>query len=116
MSLGWAWEKARAFILPALEPQDTEADLVADLESGHAQLWIDPAAALVTQIVTEPRSIHAWLGGGDIAGLLRLMPTVEDFGRAMGCGYASVEGRKGWARALKPYGYEPFNGELRKAL
>ena len=31
---------------------------------------------------------------------------LEQFGRDQGCKYASVYGRKGWARALKPYGYE----------
>ena len=38
-----------------------------------------------------------------------ILNLLEDFARNMGCKYTSVYGRKGWARALKKYGYEePF--------
>lgn len=38
-----------------------------------------------------------------------ILNMLEDFARGMDCKYTSVYGRKGWARALKKYGYEePF--------
>ena len=38
-----------------------------------------------------------------------ILELLEDFARGVGCKYTSVYGRRGWARALKDYGYkEPF--------
>ena len=38
-----------------------------------------------------------------------ILTMLEDFARSVDCKYTSVYGRKGWARALKKYGYEePF--------
>ena len=38
-----------------------------------------------------------------------ILNMLEDFARGMDCKYTSVYGRKGWARALRKYGYEePF--------
>lgn len=38
-----------------------------------------------------------------------ILELLEDFARGVGCKYTSVYGRRGWARALKKYGYEePF--------
>ena len=38
-----------------------------------------------------------------------ILKILEEFGREQGCKYASVYGRKGWARALKPFGFkEPY--------
>lgn len=62
-----------------------------------------------------PRAIHVWLGGGDLDDLLALMPGAESYGRAMGCEYATIEGRRGWARVLRQHGYEG-DARLKKKL
>jgi hypothetical protein len=59
---------------------------------------------MVTEIVGD--SIHVWLGGGDLAELMEMRPLVESWGRDVGCVRATISGRLGWDRALKPYGFE----------
>jgi hypothetical protein len=111
------WLTARQFILPALK-DDNEASLVSSLAQGHAQLFEGSKSAFVTQIVgsARTRTIHAWLAGGELVELLSLIPGLEAWARAHGCKYATVTGRKGWDRALRPLGYERVGAELRKAL
>lgn len=109
------WATAREYILPALK-DGSEAELLSCLRQGHAMLWEGARSAFVTQFTPAPRTIHAWLAGGDLTELLRLIPGIESYARAMGCQYASVTGRKGWARALRPFGYAPVDGELRRTL
>jgi hypothetical protein len=114
------WQTARRFILPALEldKEREETDLLADFARGHAQLWLGRNAAFVTQIDPEVSALHCWLAGGDMDELIWMMPGLEAFGRGWGCKCATVslEGRKGWVRVLKPYGYERDGDVLRKAL
>jgi len=109
------WARARDFILPALK-DGAEDDLLDDIARGFVQLWTGRHAAMATQLVRDPASIHCWLAGGDLDEILALMPGLEAYGRAMGCTHATVDGRKGWARVLKPYGYERDGAELRKVL
>jgi hypothetical protein len=108
------WETARKYILPALK-DGSEVELMLDLKKGHAQLWEGERSAFVTQVRTD-RIIHAWLAGGDLKELIVLVPGLESFGRAWGCTVATVTGRKGWDRVLKPFGYERVGAELRKVL
>lgn len=85
---------------------------------GQAMLWPAEEGALVTfcQVTDEGRFLHCWLGGGRLKTLLELRPGVEAWGRAMGCEYASIEGRKGWDRVFRPFGYWRDGAELRKIL
>lgn len=111
------WARCRGWILPALR-DGTEADLVADIEAGRAQLWPGCVSAVVTQCVveTDSRCLHAWLAGGDLAEIVAMIPGIEAWGRAMGCDHATVTGRRGWTRALRRLGYVRVDAELRKAL
>lgn len=109
------WLTARQWILPALK-DDTEASLVSSLTQGLAQLFEGSRSAFVTQITPSPRTIHAWLAGGDLQELISLVPGLEAYARALGCRYATVSGRKGWDRVLKPLGYVRVGAELRKVL
>ena len=105
------------WLRPALE-EVTEAELLADIQAGKAQLWPGETAAMVTQCVAdgEGRSLHVWLAGGDLPGVLALKPGVEAWARAQGCEFVSIEGRPGWARLLRDDGYRRVGRELRKAL
>lgn len=108
------WEEVRPWLVPALDDAD-EAELLAKLGAGAAQLWAGDGAAMVTQI-TEDRICHCWLAGGDLAEILRLRPGVEAWARGMGCVAATIDGRKGWERVLGALGYRQIAGLLRKAL
>lgn len=69
-------------------------------------------------MVTEPfdGGIHVWLGGGSLEGLLSLRPHIERTARFWGCKTATINGRLGWDRALKPFGYRRVGDELEKIL
>lgn len=112
-----SWLRCRRWLVRALEDA-TEAELLAELAAGRAQLWPGERAAMVTtlQIGPEGRSCHVWLGGGDLAELIAMAPGLEAWARQQGCDFASVNGRKGWARALKRRGFAPVGEELRKRL
>lgn len=96
----------------------TEAELLADLEAGRAQLWPGETAAVVTQCVADDRGrgLHVWLAGGDLAGVMALRPGIEAWGRAQGCGWITINGRLGWNRVLRRCGYEHDGAELKRKL
>jgi len=106
--------RARSWLLPALVDEYEEV-LIARLRAGSAQLWLGERSAMVTEIVGPPREIHVWLAGGDLQELVSFTAGIAAFGRSMGCVTATLEGRRGWARALKQYGFRG-EGLMRKAL
>lgn len=114
------FDRCWPLLRPALEmhQEDTREGLRAEILSGRAQLWPSEDCAIVTQCVMTDGvgSIHAWLGGGRLQGMLALRPGIEAWGRAMGCDFATIDGRKGWERLYRRFGYEPHGGVLRKAL
>jgi len=122
MSLAQEFERCWPWLAPALargnERGLTRAELQRLILSGRAMLWPGEGGALVTECVATPegRFLHCWLGGGDLRALLALRPGLEAWGRAMGCEMASIEGRKGWDRVFRPFGYARFGTELRKRL
>lgn len=107
--------RVKGLILPSLIDAE-EPDLLLNLRSGHAQLWPGENAAFVTQCVTDPPRLHVWLAGGDLRELLSMIPGMAAWGRAQGCEWATVDGRPGWKRILKPYGFVEHEGELWKEL
>ena len=107
--------RVRRWLLPALTDA-TEAEVVSELLTGRATLWPGERAAFVTTLVTDPARMHVWLGGGDGAEMLAMIPGMAAWGRAQGAQWATVNGRRGWKRRLRDFGFEPRNGELWKAL
>lgn len=107
---------ARAFLEPALDPEEpfVWADVEARFLRDEINLWLGEDCAMVTERL--PDEIHVWLGGGSLAGLLDLRPRVEETARYWGCRKATINGRLGWDRVLKPYGYTRNGDELEKNL
>lgn len=111
-----AWDRCRGWLTAALEDA-SEAEVLGELAAGRAQLWCGERAALVTQLIHGPEPfVHVWLGGGELSELRRLAPGVEAWARAQGARAARINGRRGWARALRAQGFVPEGDELRKAL
>lgn len=110
------WANVRALLEPALDPEQpfTWSDVEARLNDGSAKLWWIPGAAMVTEFADD--AIHVWLGGGDLHGLLRLRPIAEGYGAAMGMKRATINGRLGWDRVLRRFGYVRRGEELEKRL
>lgn len=107
---------ARRWLEPALDPEQpfTWADVEARVLNNTAQLWLTDDCAMVTELIGD--AIHVWLGGGSLRGLLTLRPRVEETARFWGFKRATIQGRPGWARALRAHGYRERGDELEKML
>lgn len=112
---GSDWLKARDWLVPVMI-DTTEPEVIAELDANRAQLWLGDGAAAVVQLVTPPPAVHVWLAGGCMDGILAMRGGLEAWGRSQGCQYITINGRRGWARVLAPFGYEPDGEELRKPL
>ena len=81
---------------------------------------IGERSAMVVELQVFPggaRVVHVRAGAGDLRELIEVLaPRGEQWGRELGCRYAMIEGRAGWARALKDYGWKLEHVTLRKDL
>jgi hypothetical protein len=94
------------------------ADVKAGVLNGDYQFWPAPDGALVTTIISHPNfsDLHIWLGGGELAQLKDIIPSLENYGRAFGCKRVTECGRVGWERALKKHGFSRIMSACSKEL
>ena len=106
----------RGHLEPALDPTETLtwADVARKVEAGEANVWRGHDCAMVTE--PEGLTLHVWLGGGSLKGLLKLRPWAEEYARELGFKRVTINGRPGWERLLKRWGYAMHNGLLEKML
>jgi hypothetical protein len=94
--------------------------LDARVTAGDVLLFHEPEAAAIMEIRTYPsgaRDLHALLAVGDLDVIRsKLIPSVEQAGRSLGCEAVLISSRTGWMRALREQGYEPHQVCIRKAL
>lgn len=94
--------------------------LDAQVLSGKVQFWHSDNAAMITEIRDYPtgaKDIHALIAAGDLAEIIEtITPRAERWARTQGCIAAQVESREGWARALRPSGYQTHQIIVRKEL
>lgn len=114
--LTWGWLEAA--LERGREAGESREAVETQIAANHAQLWRGETGALVTQLVRGPEGlfVHCWLGGGRLAGCLELRPGVEAWGRQMGADFASINGRRGWGRIFRRYGYARRGDDLVKSL
>lgn len=93
---------------------DTLEGLESALGQGKALLWHGERSAMVT--TRHGPEMHVWLGCGDMRELRSIAPGVFAHARALGCTDITIEGRRGWDRALKDLGFVRDGEELRKRL
>lgn len=111
----WPW---LASALSAYGPTHDKVHVIEALESGKAQFWYHPEAAVITEIKVWPtgfREVVGWLAGGSLAGILTLIPQIETWARSIGCERAIINGRYGWKRRLPP-GYVVHGSTFAKDL
>jgi hypothetical protein len=82
-------------------------DVLAQIESGEAQLWWDDDGTVVTEIYDYPgkKVLHFWLAAGELNGVIRQSHRAMEWGREQGCTTANLVGRRGWERALAAEGW-----------
>jgi hypothetical protein len=114
------WAKWRDRFAEAMDGSFQSIDGLEQLVfQNKVQLWPGKNCAIITEIVTYvggEKAIQGLWAAGDVAEVLELIPGAEAYGRLMGCTSVLIEGRAGWARALKVMGYQPWSVTVRKAL
>lgn len=104
-----------------MDPRLYSLDWLDDqIISGAALLWVGAKAAIVAQIREYPTGamdIEGLIAAGDLGEIVGdLIPRAEAHGAFIGCVGAIIQSREGWARVLKPHGYEVHQVALRKEL
>jgi len=88
--------------------------------SGRVQFWRSDNAAMITEVRGYPtgaRDIHGLIAAGNLEEIIgELIPTAEAWARDYGCIAAQIESREGWARAMRPHGYQTHQLIVRKEL
>jgi hypothetical protein len=113
--------RCRAWIEAALhEGGDVHGfdDIAAMIRDGRVQFWPAPEGCLVTEILVYPRAkvLNVFLGGGKLDQLLDMQGSVVAFARAMGCTKMTIQGRKGWVRALAHMGWVHTHSVVMKEI
>lgn len=89
------------------------------IATGAATFLATERAIIVVEVKRFPAGamvINGVVAAGELPEVLALIAVAEDLGRSIGCTGAMIESREGWARALKPHGYRPFQVSLFKEL
>lgn len=86
----------------------TIGDVADAIERGDCKLWVEEGAAIVTQLVDEPRKrvVHFWLAAGELEPVVALSNKIIEWAKENGCVRATLAGRKGWVKALAPEGWK----------
>ena len=90
------------------------------LATGAAHFFATDSAAIVTEFKIFPSGAKAVCGliaAGEIEDIETvLIPRAEARGRMNGCTFGMIDSRPGWARRMKPHGYETWQVSLIKEL
>lgn len=80
----------------------TVEDVMAEVATGHMQLWLGDNATAVTQIVDMPRKkvCQIFLAAGDYDELAKMEVDAAAWAKAQGCDAMMQSGRRGWTRRL----------------
>ena len=108
--------------LPILQRAIDDADgrwsaeqLLADVEVGKVLVWIVSRDEKIVGVFTVRviESAVRWIlvedcAGDDLASwILEALHALETWAREMGATQIVLEGRRGWERVLRPYGFNP---------
>ena len=98
----------------------TELWLDNQVLSGVYRLFCNDDAAILAELKAYPTGalkVEGVVAAGDMATIVQaLIPQAEAWGIENGAISARIESREGWARALKPYGYEIQQVAIEKDL
>ena len=117
---GVEWERCRPYLESALaHSHDTTLDRIKEsVLAGDAHFWPAVDSAMVTELDNGGRTLHIRLFGGTMERLREMLPTIEAFGRNLGCTGITLTGRRGWERTTlaRDLDYYPVATLMRKDL
>lgn len=94
-----------------------------ELLAGNGVLWVlfqgkKPCAALLTQVDKSTNNGMICLVGGShvLAGASQHLVLIEDWAKANGAERMAMDGRNGWVRFLKAFGYRSEGSTVIKDL
>lgn len=99
------WLRLRDKLAPALEREGwlfSLDDVWQAVQNEQAQFWPGQNSAVVTEIRIYPATkvLNVWLAGGELDEIRQMLPLIRQFGHMNHCSKITMQGRKGWARAL----------------
>jgi hypothetical protein len=104
--------RCRPWLEAAIEKQAggtiTIDDVAAAIGQGTMHFWPGPKCAAVTELAIFPRKrfLNVTLAGGDLDGIIDMIPSWKAFAGALGCERVTCVGRPGWERVLAPLGWK----------
>lgn len=103
------WERCKPWLEAALEYGEgthTIDDVERAISDRRAFLMAGEKSAMVCEVETYPqkRVLRIWLAGGDLEEIKSSSAQMEAMARELGCSRISINGRRGWERALRDLG------------
>lgn len=92
------------------EGTHTFDDIAEGVAKDRFQVWPGVNSVVVTEIIVYPKlkNLHYFLAAGNLDELKLMRPSIERWGKSLGCTRVTLAGRKGWANTfLRDEGYEP---------
>jgi hypothetical protein len=102
MDFDMEWARCGFWIKSALKRDGlyTLADARLEVEAGKTLFWHGKQAAALTE---PSRDMHIWAAGGSLKELIEMERDCCNWSRARGFDRMTIDGRKGWERALPGY-------------
>lgn len=99
-------------------------DIGVGILSHKFQLWcMNDETVILLAAISEIRQfpkcrvMHvSWICGEELDDALEFLSCIEMWGRNNGATESLIQGRLGWTKVLKPFGYDPEQIVLRKSL
>lgn len=107
------WDRCKPWIEAALvyaNGTHTIEDIEHGIATGVFQFWPGKNAAIVSEVIRYPRlsALNFFLIGGDLSELKDMEPAVTEWAKSIGCKRVMGVGRRGFERAFKSSGFEPW--------
>lgn len=87
----------------------TVGDVLKEVQEHRAVMWLRDDSLCIANVLDKPnaRIFNNWIAAGDLDELVQeILPHTEAKARELGCRAHTTNGRRGWVRVLKPFGFE----------